>query len=902
MYNSFFDLKTNPFSPNPDPAVFFPSQQHDTALRSLTFAVQSRMGLAFLSGPAGAGKTLLLEALRDTLEGIAVPCAFLPESRISTSRFFQAIASQLKLSCQSASAYQVFSALHQFAVEQTRKGRTLALIVDDAQDLPPDILGEILHLASLGDGKIGLLQTVLAGRSEFQGTLDALNLERLNQRAILSCRLEPFTAEETKQYVDFRLAKAGLARQTIFPPEVLAEIHHLSEGLAPAIHTICERLLLAAFSSRSKVCTPEMLAGVFGTRTEETPVREIRAIDRARRIAAPESVPPPPPAALLSLTIAPIQSSPPPLPLNASAMFAAACAAPTVNSLSRELAPPAGNFLRPSKRSMQFTRPVAGLQRIPPKAHAISAVLAHSELVLSRPAFSAEPLGNCKLRKLGVIEAEPLGSQPAVRVLPIDFATAALQPDDSVLRNLSANHHPPLQRKRLPILPFGPADCAAILHSSSVNCLNPLVNRANPAGPNMPASRRANAPNQADLSRLPCAVSAAAPSGDETVPCVSGPMQSLRPLGPACRLEALSPRNSWLLLPNWQPAEEASRPTDAAVQSSPLPLASLDRKWLLTLAIPIISALALYSLLQGMPASGGVLNQAWQRAHQAVLGRAAVTLQEDFRAGLDDWTNRGGGRPSWTADAAGFVHPGTLALYRPSLGLTDYQMQFVGTIDKKALSWVVRAADFDNYYAVRLGVLKPGPVPVIGLVRYAVVNGKPRNQMTTPLAMSARPDTVYRVRLDVRGDRFSLSLQDQTVDSWSEPRLRQGGIGFFSEQDADSRVTAVQVSAQHDMLGKLCAFFAPPDVVSYRASLNERAAINLTPAANTRSGGRGAVSSSSSGNGYRTTRRARHLDPAVWKAPEVNVPNARRCGSGSGRVVTGRTRHTSRVSSSAPCY
>ena len=54
-------------------------------------------------------------------------------------------------------------------------------------------------------------------------------------------------------------------------------------------------------------------------------------------------------------------------------------------------------------------------------------------------------------------------------------------------------------------------------------------------------------------------------------------------------------------------------------------------------------------------------------------------------------------------------------------------MQFLGTIDKKGLSWVVRAADFNNYYAIRLTVLKPGPVPAIGVTRYAVIHGKAQN-------------------------------------------------------------------------------------------------------------------------------------------------------------------------------
>ena len=106
--------------------------------------------------------------------------------------------------------------------------------------------------------------------------------------------------------------------------------------------------------------------------------------------------------------------------------------------------------------------------------------------------------------------------------------------------------------------------------------------------------------------------------------------------------------------------------------------ASFDRKWLLTLAIPILSVIALYGLSPEMLPATDALSQGWRRAHQAVLDRAAVALHEDFRTGLDDWMNRGGARPSWNSDAAGFVHPSALALYRPSLGLSDYQTAICG--------------------------------------------------------------------------------------------------------------------------------------------------------------------------------------------------------------------------------
>jgi len=455
---------------------------------------------------------------------------------------------------------------------------------------------------------------------------------------------------------------------------------------------------------------------------------------------------------------------------------------------------------------------------------------------------------------------------------------------------------------RVAVTPFAIAGHTSSSRRDNAEFQAHLVNLQKPAGPRLEAdlvvSGEPNVPERNHLFSLPCNVEPIAPATAEMpINAFLNPLQSLRPLGPVSNLEALNPRNSWLLLPSWKPANtnpvarnpvvaDAVLALEAAVAETRKP--TFDQKWLLTLAIPILSVIALYGLL------AGPLTQGWQRAHRAVLDRAAVAFREDFRTGLDDWMVRGGARPSWTSDAAGFVHPASLALYRPSLGMTDYQMQFVGTIDKKDLSWVVRAADFNNYYAVHLTVLKPGPVPVIGVARYAVINGKTQNQVTTPLLMSARSDTVYRVSLDVRGDHFALSVQDQPVDSWSEPKLRQGGIGFFSEPDAGSRVAGLQIKGQDDILGELCAFLAPSDVASYRASLSERAALTLTSEMKSRSG---------SPYGRRLPGGTGRLDPAFWQTPEVDVPNARRCAPATSRLG-GVRKHASHYTGAASttCY
>jgi len=313
-----------------------------------------------------------------------------------------------------------------------------------------------------------------------------------------------------------------------------------------------------------------------------------------------------------------------------------------------------------------------------------------------------------------------------------------------------------------------------------------------------------------------------------------------QPLRPPSKLEPLNPRPAFDLTAAYPPPPAEEQPKTPVQQFSAVgphthavhalkvtvdfwKRAPRDLKMLM-FAIPLMLGLALHPALPKVrvaaPAQAAAIqrdvqkawNEQWVNVKQTVADRAAVALDEDFRSGLDDWMSRGDATTEWSFDATGFVRPGPLALYRPSMSLTDYQAQFLGIIDKKALSWVIRAADFSNFYVVKLEVLKGGPLPTIGVTRYAVVNGKADSRVDTIAAINARADMLYRVLMDVHGDEFALTIQGQLVDAWSEPRLRHGGIGFFTARGEESRVRWVQVTHQYDMLGRLCAYLAPYNI------------------------------------------------------------------------------------------
>ena len=277
MYNAFFGFRENPFNLSPDPAFLYRSPQHEEALANLIYGVHSRKGFIVLTGEVGTGKTTMLECLRDYLESQYIEFAFIFNSRVNTEQFFEMIAYDLDLRCSHKSKTEVLFALNHLLIQQANEGRTTVLIVDEAHNLEWDVLEEIRLLGNLENPRLGkLLQIVLAGQPELDRKLDAPNLRQLKQRIVLRCGLAPFQLSEAFEYITSRLRKAGMPDQTVFPDEVVKELHMRSQGIPRLINAICDNLLLTCFALEQKVSTIEMLDEVCHDMRLEWPGRRPR--------------------------------------------------------------------------------------------------------------------------------------------------------------------------------------------------------------------------------------------------------------------------------------------------------------------------------------------------------------------------------------------------------------------------------------------------------------------------------------------------------------------------------------------------------------------------------------------------------------------------------------------------
>lgn len=277
MYNAFFGISENPFSLSPDPTFLYRSPQHEEALANLVYGVQSRKGFIVLTGEVGTGKTTMLECLREYLESEYIEYASLFNSRINPQQFFEMIAYDLDLRCDRTSKTEVLFALNSLLIQQANEGRTSVLIVDEAHNLDWEVLEEIRLLGNLENRRGKLLQIILAGQPELDRKLDAPNLRQLKQRIVLRYNLKPFSEAESVEYIETRLSRAGMPEQTVFPPEILAEIHRRAQGIPRLINGICDNCMLTAFAAEQHQVTMEILEEVSNDMRLEWAGRRNRA-------------------------------------------------------------------------------------------------------------------------------------------------------------------------------------------------------------------------------------------------------------------------------------------------------------------------------------------------------------------------------------------------------------------------------------------------------------------------------------------------------------------------------------------------------------------------------------------------------------------------------------------------
>lgn len=260
MYPKYFGLKEPSFSIAPDPHYLFLSEQHKEALAHLLYGAGERGGFVLLTGEVGTGKTTVCRAFLEQLPA-GVDVALILNPAQTAVELLNNICDELRIEVPAGerSIKVLVDRLNQYLLESHGNGRRPVLIIDEAQNLRPQVMEQIRLLTNLETTKDKLLQIFLIGQPELRRMLESERLRQLNQRITARFHLTPFNLRETSEYIRHRVAVAGVDRP-LFTAKAIRLVYRHSGGIPRLINILCDRALLGACVTRSVQVTPAIVA------------------------------------------------------------------------------------------------------------------------------------------------------------------------------------------------------------------------------------------------------------------------------------------------------------------------------------------------------------------------------------------------------------------------------------------------------------------------------------------------------------------------------------------------------------------------------------------------------------------------------------------------------------------
>src|SRR6266542_3033060 len=258
MYSKYFGFEEFPFSVNPDPRFFYSNAAYQDVLAGLQHGIEARNGFTVITGEAGTGKTTLLHRLVSSSVD-TIGYALIINPRLSFIPLLRTILQNLGLPSSSTDRETLLEQLNSHLREQFTKGRTVALLFDEAQSLSDEVLEELRLLCNQEIDGATLTSIVLMGQPELEHRLDHSRLHQIKQRITSRRRLTPLQDPDVRHYVASRLEHVGYEGDELFEPAAIERIISWSSGIPRLINTICDNALLLAYQASERRVTAGMI-------------------------------------------------------------------------------------------------------------------------------------------------------------------------------------------------------------------------------------------------------------------------------------------------------------------------------------------------------------------------------------------------------------------------------------------------------------------------------------------------------------------------------------------------------------------------------------------------------------------------------------------------------------------
>lgn len=264
MYESYFGLTSKPFSLLPEANFLFFSKRHQHIVNLLEYGLETNAAFIVVTGEVGAGKTTVIRHFMANLpKHITLGLITNPNKRLGS--LLNWVSSAFELDSYDNDEAKMYNAFVEFLLAQYAKGNRTVLIIDEAQNLTPDILEELRMLSNVNNEQDHLLQVILAGQPELLDSLNRYELRQFAQRIAVHGHLHALAAPETAEYIRHRLQMVG-GDPNLFDDEACNAVYAYTQGVPRLINMLCDQALLYTFAEDGQTVSAQTIAEVVSDR------------------------------------------------------------------------------------------------------------------------------------------------------------------------------------------------------------------------------------------------------------------------------------------------------------------------------------------------------------------------------------------------------------------------------------------------------------------------------------------------------------------------------------------------------------------------------------------------------------------------------------------------------------
>ncbi len=246
-FQEYYGLNQQPFSLAPNTEFYVEVKTQQECFNVLSYAIQTGEGFIKITGEVGTGKTLLCRRLLNSLDDTDYISVYIPNPALNPQALWRAIGHELEVEVNNIDIHQVQERIQQKLLGLAQQGRSVILVVDEAQCIPEDSLEAMRLISNLEAESRSLIQIVLFGQPELDSLLSQTRFRQLKQRITYSAELKPMDDESMQHYIQQRMILAGYRGMPVFEDKALLLMKKATQGIPRLINIIAQKALFSAF-------------------------------------------------------------------------------------------------------------------------------------------------------------------------------------------------------------------------------------------------------------------------------------------------------------------------------------------------------------------------------------------------------------------------------------------------------------------------------------------------------------------------------------------------------------------------------------------------------------------------------------------------------------------------------